>query len=149
MFETGAIALHIAQRHEVLLPNDAAARARAVAWMFAALNTVEPPILELANATLLESDKPWSEARLPLVVNRVRDRLKQLSTHLGGAEWLDGAFSVGDLMMVSVLQRLKSSGIPDEFANLTAYIARGEARPAYQRAFAAQMAFNTRESGTS
>ena len=143
LFETGAIVFHIAQRHAGLLPDDANARARAIAWMFAAANTVEPPILELANAKLLEGDKSWNKERLPLVQNRVRDRLTQLSARLADADWLEGAFSAGDLMMVSVLLRLKSSGIPDEYPNLAAYLARGEARPAYKRAFAAQMAFNT------
>ena len=111
--------------------------------MFAALNTVEPPILELGNARLLEGDKPWYEERLPLVEDRVRDRLDQLSVRLGDADWLDGAFSAGDLMMVSVLLRLKSSGILDEYPNLAAYVARGEARPAYKRAFDAQLAVYT------
>jgi glutathione S-transferase len=111
--------------------------------MFAALNTVEPPILELATARLLEGDKPWSKERLPLVEDRVRDRLKQLSARLGSADWLDGGFSAGDLMMVSVLLRLKSSGILDGYPNLAAYLARGEARPAYKRAFAAQLAVFT------
>jgi len=111
--------------------------------MFAALNTVEPAILELATARLLEGDKPWSKERLPLVEDRVRDRLKQLSARLDSADWLDGAFSAGDLMMVSVLVRLKLSGILDEYPNLAAYVARGEARPAYKRAFAAQLAVNT------
>ena len=143
VFETGAIVFHIAQRHAGLLPEDANARARAITWMFAALNTVEPPILELANAVLVERDKPWSAERLPLVKDRVRDRMKQLSARLGDADWLDGGFSAGDLMMVSVLLRLRSSGILDEHANLAAYVARGEARPAYQRAFAAQLQVNT------
>jgi glutathione S-transferase len=111
--------------------------------MFAALNTVEPPILELATATILERDKPWTKDRLPLVKDRVRDRLKQLSARLGRADWLDGGFSAGDLMMVSVLLRLRSSGILDEYPTLAAYLARGEARPAYRRAFAAQLAVNT------
>jgi glutathione S-transferase len=142
LFETGAIVLHIAERHPGLLPDDTNARARAIMWMFAALNTVEPPILELATAKLLESDKPWYEERLPLVEDRVRDRLKQLSSRLGDADWLDGAFSAGDLIMVSVLLRLKSSGILDEYPNLAAYVARGEARPAYRRAFEAQLAAN-------
>jgi glutathione S-transferase len=111
--------------------------------MFAALNTVEPPILELGTARLLESDKPWYNERLPLVEDRVRNRLRQLSARLGDAGWLDGAFSAGDLMMVSVLLRLRPSGILDECPNLAAYLARGEARPAYRRAFAAQLAINT------
>jgi glutathione S-transferase len=142
LFETGAIVFHIAQRSPNLLPEDANARARAVTWIFAALNTMEPPILELFTARILEGDKPWAEARLPLVKERVRSRFAQLSARLGEAEWLDGAFSAGDLMMASVLLRARASGILDEFPNLAAYVARGEARPAYQRAFAAQLAVN-------
>ena len=143
LFETGAIVFHIAARHAGLLPNDANARARAIAWMFAAVNTLEPPILELSIAKLVERDKPWRDERVPLVADRVRGRLNQLSTRLGDADWLDGAFSAGDLMTVSVLLRLRSSGILDEYSNLAAYLARGEARPAYKRAFAAQLAVNT------
>ena len=142
LFETGAIVLHVAQHHAGLLPDDADARARAIAWMFAAVNTVESPILDFMTARLFEADKPWAEARLPLVADRVRDRLKQLSARLGRADWLDGGFSAGDLMMASVLLRLRASGILDEFPNLAAYVARGEARPAYKRAFAAQLAVN-------
>jgi glutathione S-transferase len=145
LFETGAIVFQIAAHHVGLLPEDANARARAITWMFAAVNTVEPPILELANAKLLEGDKPWHAQRLPLVEDRVRGRLKQLSGRLGDADWLDGAFSAGDLMMVSVLLRLKASGILDEYPNLAAYVARGESRPAYRRAFDAQLAVNTRK----
>ena len=144
LFETGAIVLHIAQRDNGLLPANDHARARAVTWMFAALNTVEPPILELVTARIFEGDKPWSKERVPLVEERVRDRLRQLAARLGDADWLDGAFSAGDLMLVSVLLRLRPSGILDEFPVLAAYVARGEARPAYQRAFAAQLAVNTR-----
>jgi glutathione S-transferase len=143
LFETGAIVLHIAERHAGLLPDDTKARARAITWMFAAVNTVEPPVLELANARLLEGDKPWSKQRLPLVEDRVRGRLEQLSRRLGDADWLDDAFSAGDLMMMSVLLRLRSSGLLDEFPKLAAYVARGEARPAYKRAFDAQLAVNT------
>jgi len=142
LFESGAIVFDIAERYAGLLPDEANARARAITWMFAALNTVEPVILELANAKFLEGDKPWSKERLPLVENRVRNRLDQLSTRLGDADWLDGVFSAGDLMMVSVLLRLKSSGILDEFPNLAAYVARCESRPAYMRAFDAQLAIN-------
>ena len=142
IFETGAIVFHIAQRHAGLLPEDENARARAVTWMFAALNTLEPPILELVTARIFEGDKPWAAQRMPLVEGRVRERLGQLAPRLGDAEWLDGAFSAGDLMMVSVLLRLRASGILDEFPNLAAYVARGEARPAYKRAFAAQLAVN-------
>jgi len=143
LFETGAIVFHIADRNAGLLPDDANARARAIMWMFAALNTVEPPILELTTARILEGDKPWSKERLPLVLDRIRDRLDQLSGRLGDADWLDGAFSAGDLMMVSVLLRLKPSGILDEYPNLASYVARGEARPAYKRAFDAQAAIST------
>jgi len=143
LFETGAIVFHIAQHHAGLLPDDADAKARAITWIFAALNTVEPPILELMIAKILEGNKPWADERLPLVKDRIRERLKQLSAHLGDADWLDGGFSAGDLMMVSVLLRLRASGLLDEFSNLAAYVARGEARPAYQRAFAAQLAVNT------
>jgi glutathione S-transferase len=143
LFESGAIVFHIAERHAGLLPEDANARARAIMWMFAALNTVEPPILDLATAKLLEGDRPWSGERLPLVKDRIRQRLGELSARLGDAEWLDGAFSAGDLVMVSVLLRLKVSGIVYEYPKLAAYVARGEARPAYQRAFAAQLALYT------
>jgi glutathione S-transferase len=143
LFETGSILFHIAQRHPGLLPADANARARAITWMFAALSTVEPPILDLQTAKLLEGDKPWSKERLPMVMDRVRDRLKQLSARLGSADWLDGAFSAGDLMMVHVLQRLKPSGILGEYPNLADYVARGEARPAFKRAFEAQLAVFT------
>jgi glutathione S-transferase len=147
LFETGAIVFHIAQRHAGLLPDDANARARAITWMFAALNTVEPPILKLATATLLESDKPWHKERLPLVEDRVRDRLQQLSARLSDADWLDGAFSAGDLVMVGVLRRLNGSGLLDVYPNLSAYVARGEARPAFKRAFDAQLAVVTAATG--
>jgi glutathione S-transferase len=138
LFETGSIVFHLAQRFPGLLPTDPNARARAITWLFAALNTVEPPILELVTARIFERDKPWAKDRLPLVEDRVRARFKQLSAFLGNADWLDGGFSAGDLMMVSVLLRARPSGLLDEYANLAAYVARGEARPAYQRAFAAQ-----------
>ncbi|MFM0181927.1 glutathione S-transferase family protein [Paraburkholderia aspalathi] len=143
LFESGAIVFHIAERHAGLLPDDADARARAIAWMFAALSTVEPPILDLQTAKFLEGDKSWYDERLPLVKDRIRDRLGELSNRLGNADWLDGAFSAGDLLMVSVLLRLKASGLLDEYPNLSAYVARGEARPAYKRAFAAQLAVFT------
>jgi glutathione S-transferase len=142
LFETGAIILHIAEHHQGLFSDDGNARARAITWMFAALNTVEPPILELVTAKILEGDRPWAEERLPLVKDRIRDRLVQMSARLGDADWLDGPFSAGDLMMVSVLLRLRPSGLLDEFPELAAYVARGEARPAYERAFAAQWAIN-------
>ncbi|AKV04443.1 Glutathione S-transferase [Labilithrix luteola] len=148
LFETGSIVFHIAERHPGLLPDEANARARAITWMFAALNTVEPPILELVTAKVLEGDKPWAKERLPLVVERIRNRLNQLSARLGDADWLDGAFSAGDLMMVSVLLRLRPSGILNEYPSLAAYVARGEARPAYKRAFDAQLAVNAGKPST-
>jgi len=148
LFESGAIVLHIAQRHAGLLPNDANARTRAIMWMFAALNTVEPPIVDLQTAKFAEGDKPWTAERLPLVKDRIRARLGDLSVRLGDADWLDGAFSAGDLMMVHTLQRLKPSGLLDEYPSLAAYVARGEARPAYQRAFAAQLAVFTGKAPT-
>lgn len=146
LFETGAIVLHIGDRHPGLLPGDVDARARAIAWMFAAVNTVEPPILELVTARILEGDKGWAADRLPLVSDRIRERLARLSDRLGDAQWLDGDFSAGDLMMVSVLLRLRASGILDEFPRLADYVARGESRPAYARAFADQLAINAPDS---
>ncbi|MDR6885512.1 MULTISPECIES: glutathione S-transferase family protein [Variovorax] len=142
LFETGSIVMHIAERHPGLFPPDADARARAITWMFAALNTVELPILELVTVKFAEGDKPWKADRLSLVEDRVRARLNQLADRLGNAEWLDGSFTAGDLLMVSVLLRLRPSGLLNEFPGLAAYVARGEARPAYQRAFAAQLAIN-------
>jgi len=142
LFETGAIILHIAERHASLLPGDAGSRARAIAWMFAALNTVEPPILEREAAGYTDRGKTWYEERRPMLEDRIRVRLDQLSARLGDADWLEAGFSAGDLLMVSVLLRLKASSLLDAYPNLAAYVARGEARPAYQRAFAAQLAVN-------
>lgn len=143
LFESGAIVFEIAERHAGLLPGDTNGRARAVMWMFAALNTVEPPIVEFDQADLVERDKPWFGQRLPMLQDRIRVRLGQLSAALGEADWLDGAFSAGDLMMVMVLRRLYGSGLLEEFPGVAAYVARGEARPAFQRAFAAQLAVFT------
>jgi len=143
LFESGSIILHIAERHAGLLPEEPDARARAITWMFAAVATVEPPIVERSAAALVERDKPWYEPRLPMLEDRVRQRLTQLSDHLGDADWLDGAFSAGDLMMVHVLRRAAPTGLLEDYPSLSAYIARAEARPAYQRAFAAQLAVFT------
>ena len=140
LFESGAIILHLAGRHPGLLPADADARARAVAWMFAALNTVEPPIVELEAFELMERDRPWCDRRLPILEERIRTRLGQLAARLGSSEWLDGAFSAGDLLMVTVLRRLEGWGIIEAYPALAAYVARGEARPAYRRAFTDQYA---------
>jgi glutathione S-transferase len=143
LFESGAIVFHIAERHAGLLPEDANARARAITWMFAALNTVEPPIVDLGMATLLERDKIWYAERLPVLEDRVRVRLDELSSRLGRADWLDDAFSAGDLLMVTVLRRLNGSGILETYPKLSAYVARGEARPAYKSAFQDQLAVFT------
>ena len=145
LFETGAIILRIASHYEGLFPKETHAKSRAISWIFAALNTVEPPILELSIAKVLEGDKPWTEERLPLVKDRIRNKLKQLAAYLGDKTWLEDEFSAGDLMMNSVLLRLKASGLLLEFPNLNDYVTRGEARPAYQRAFAAQLAINAPE----
>ena len=139
LFESGAIVLHVAEHHGGLLPDGQHARMRAISWMFAALNTVEPPILDLSFTRMLEHDEVWFEKRLAQIQDRVRARLGQLSSRLGASGWLDGDFSAGDLMMVSVLLRLKGSGLLDEFPNVSAYVARGAGRPAYQRAYAAQL----------
>ncbi|MHB8815884.1 MAG: glutathione S-transferase family protein [Steroidobacteraceae bacterium] len=143
LFESGSIVFHIAERHAGLMPDDANARARAVTWMFAALNTVEPTILDLQVAKFAEAKEPWSAQRMPLVIGRIRNRLGELSARLGDADWLDGGFSAGDLLMVAALLRLRPSGILNEYPRLAAYVARGEARPAYKRAFAAQLAVFT------
>lgn len=143
LFESGAIVLHIAERHVGLLPKAPGSRAQAIAWVFAALNTMEPPILELENALFFERDESWYPQRLAMVEDRIRRRLTALSDRLGDADWLDGAFSVGDLVMVGVLRRLKGSSLLDEQPRLSAYVARGEARPAFKRAFAAQLAVFT------
>lgn len=148
LFESGAIVLHIAERRPGLLPDDANARARAIMWMFAALNTLEPPIFDRSLVTILERDRLWYEERLAALDQIIRKRLDGLSSHLGDADWLDGAFSAGDLLMVTVLRRLQSSGILNEYPNLAAYVARAEARPAYQRAFEAQRAVFTSSSAS-
>lgn len=148
LFESGAIVLHIAQQHRGLLPDDANARSRAIAWMFAALSTMEPPILDRQNAVLLERNENWYAARLPMVDDRIRQRLRELAAHLGDADWLDGAFTAGDLMMVTVLRRLAPSGLLNEFPDIAAYVAHGEARPAFRRAFDAQLAVFTAASAS-
>ena len=140
LFESGAIILHIAETHEGLFPDDPAARTRAINWMFAALNTVEPPILERETALLLERNQDWTTERRPGLEARIFNRLDALAAYLGDREWLEDIFTAGDLMMVSVLIRLGSSDLLQRYSNLSAYVARAEARPAYQRAFAAQLA---------
>jgi glutathione S-transferase len=143
LFESGSIVFHIAERHAGLLPEGEDARARAVTWMFAALNTVEPPIFERDLAEILERDKPWYAQRLRALDDSIRKRLGALSNRLGDADWLEGTFSAGDLLMVTVLRRLQGSGLLEEKPNLAAYVARGETRPAFKRAFDAQLAVLT------
>ena len=140
LFESAAIVLHIAERHACLLPDISDARARAIAWMFAAKSTIEPPIVERSMAVLLESEKSWHAERLLMLDDRVRGRLRELSHHIGERDWLDGQFSAGDLLMVTVLRRLGRSGLLEAQPNLSTYVSRGEARPAFKRAFAAQLA---------
>jgi glutathione S-transferase len=148
LFESGAIVLHIAERHAGLLPKDPNARDRAIAWMFAAVSTVDPPIMERSLAVILEHNKSWHEERLKMLDERVSNRLSELSNWLGGADWLEGTFSAGDLMMIHVLRRLGGSGHLEQYPNVAAYVARGEARPAYKRAFEAQLAvFNASAQG--
>jgi glutathione S-transferase len=143
LFESGAIVFHIAERHAGLLPDEANSRARVIAWMFAALNTVEPPIFDRSLLNILERDEPWYEQRLGVLDGYIRNRLGDLSSHLGDADWLEGEFSAGDLLMVTVLRRLNGSGILEDYPNLSAYVARGEARSAYKRAFDDQLAVFT------
>ena len=138
LFESSAIILRIADTHAGLFPDDPAARARAISWVFAAISSIEPVLVQREVSVLLEGKQPWHEARLPLVEGRIRDRLAELSTHFGERKWLDGAFSAADLILVSVLRRPSGAHFLGEFPNLAAYVARGEARPAYNRAFAAQ-----------
>jgi glutathione S-transferase len=147
LFESGAIVFHIAERHAGLLPDDPNARARAIMWMFAAQATLQPPIVERGMALIIERDKPWYEARLPMLDQAVHARLGPLSERLGDAEWLDGDFSAGDLMTVTVLRRLLGLGLLERYPSLMAYVARAEARPAYQRAFDAQLAIFKAASG--
>jgi len=140
LFESGAIVLHIAERFPGLLPREANARARAITWMFAALSTVEPPIVDRDVVKYFEAGKSWQAERLAMVDERIRGRLDQLAVRMGDGEWIDGAFSAADILMVHTLRRLEGSGPLDEYPILAAYIARAVARPAYQRAFAAQLA---------
>jgi glutathione S-transferase len=148
LFESGAIVFHIAERHAGLLPDDANARARAITWMFAALNTVEPPIFDRDLVQILERDQPWFQQRLRALEESIRKRLGELSEHLGDADWLDGGFSAADILMVTVLRRLQGSGMLEEYPGIAAYVIRAEARPAFKRAFAAQLAVFTAASAS-
>lgn len=141
IFESGAIVLHICETNRVLAPADPAARIRAVQWLIAALNSVEPWVMQLAVVDVFEADRDWSRPRRPKVIDDLHARLKDLSVALGEKTTLDGGeFTFGDLMMVSVLGGLRGTGILDTHPNLTAYVARGEARPAHQKAMADHLA---------
>lgn len=140
LFESGAIVLHIAGQRPGLLPSDSNSRSKVVEWVIAALNTVEPPIMDYAIATLFEADKPWSKPRLPSVKARIDERLGELSDRLGQGDWLEGSFTAGDLMMVAVLRQIAGTDMLESYPNLAAYVARGEARPAFQKALADQLA---------
>jgi len=147
LFESGAIVLHVAESRSGLLPAEPTARARAKAWIFAAIDTVEPPIVDLSIAGIVERDKPWHGLRLPMLEERVRTRLAELGDWLGGHDWLEGEFTAGDLMMVAVLRRAPPALLAEQ-PIVADYVARGEARPAFQRAFAAQRAlFETAPEG--
>jgi glutathione S-transferase len=147
LFDSAAIVLHVAERLDGLLPCEPDARSRAIMWMFAAVSTVEPVVVERETCRFTENDKSWFMERMAMVEDRIRGRLADLSARLGDADWLDGAFSAGDLIMVMVLRRLNGSGLLEEFPNLAAYVLRGEARPAFKRAFAAQLAVFTEAEG--
>lgn len=145
LFESGAIILHIAERHKGLLPDNPNARKRVLSWMLAALNTVEPPIVE-REMLEMERGEPWYDARRPSIDERVRSRLRSLAERLGNADWLEGSFSAADLLMIDVLRRLEGA-LVNEFLPLSAYVARGEERPAFTRAFAAQREVFERRGG--
>ena len=140
LFESGAILIHLAISEERLLPFDRAKRMRSVAWMIAALNSVEPTIFELANIDIFNRGEGWTKDRRPQVIEKIQARLKHVSDALGEQEWFEGRFSIADIMMVTVLRNLRHTTLVAEQPNLAAYVARGEARPAFQRALADQLA---------
>ena len=138
LFESGAIVLHIAEQYAGILPDDGASRAKALSWMFAALSTVEPPIVERDNVKFFEQGKVWQAERFAMVDDRIRVRLDQLAAALGESAWLAGDFSAADILMVHTIRRLEGSGILEDFPVLVDYVARAAERPAYKRAFEAQ-----------
>jgi glutathione S-transferase len=141
IFESGAIVLRIAERAGRLIPVDPAARMRALQWVAAALNSVEPFVMAVAVNDIFEADREWSRARHLKVVDDLRTRLADLEAALGNNVWLDGiGFTVGDLMMISVLGSLRGSAELADFPRLAAYVARGESRPAHRKAMADHMA---------
>jgi glutathione S-transferase len=140
LFESGAILLHLAISEERLLPLDRAARMRSVAWLIAALNSVEPATMELATIDVFNSGQQWTKERRPQVIEKIRYRLKYLADALGGNHWFEGRFSIADIMMVAVLRNLRHTDLVANHPTLAAYVARGEARPAFRRALADQLA---------
>ncbi len=141
IFESGAIVLRIAERAGLLIPGDPQGRMKAIQWLIAALNSVEPMVMEIALNDLFEADRSWSAERRPVVLGYLDSRLEGLQAHLGNRTWLENeTFTVGDLMMVSVLGGLRGTGILDRFPKLAAYVARGEDRPAHRKAMADHLA---------
>jgi glutathione S-transferase len=140
LFESGAIVLHVAERSELLMPSDPTGRARATAWMFAALNSVEPHVQSLAAIDLFHADEAWAKERRPAVVEMVKTRLAVLSERLDGRDYLEDRFTAGDLLMTTVLRILRHTNLVPEHPALDRYVRRCEARPAFLRALADQMA---------
>jgi glutathione S-transferase len=140
MFESGAIVLHIAERSDALMPAEASARERVKTWMFAALNSVEPAIQNLAEIDLFNANEEWAKMRRPAVVERVKARLSCLASCLDGRDYLEGRFTAGDLLMTTVLRILRHTALVAESPALDAYQKRCEERPAFQKALADQMA---------
>ena len=140
LFESGAILIHLGLGDERLLPADANGRGRAIAWLIAALNSVEPAIFELVNIDIFNRGQDWTKERRPQVVEKIDARLKLLADALGDREWFEDRFTIGDMMMVSVLRNLRHTDLVQRHAQLADFVARGEARPAFQQALADQLA---------
>lgn len=140
LFESGAIVLHVGERCEALLPTDGAGRARAITWLFAALNTVEPPIQQLAVIDFFHPEESWARQRRPGAVADIQQRLDQLAAWLAGRDYLEERFTAGDLMMATVLRNLRQTDLVTGMPVLDAYLRRCQDRPAFGRALAAQMA---------
>ena len=140
LFESGAILIHLGLQDERLLPRETEPRMRSIAWLIAALNSVEPIFFELATINIFAKGEAWTEERKPQVIENIRKRLALLAEALGGNEWFEGRFTIGNLMMVSVLRNLRKSGLVEEQPTLAAFQKRGEERPAFQRALADQLA---------
>ena len=140
LFESGAILIHIGMQDERLLPRDQGGRMRAIAWLIASLNSIEPTFFELIAIDIFNKGQEWTKERRPQVVERIDGRLGLLSDALGDKEWLEDRFTIGDLMLIAVLRQLRHADLLDQHPNLAALVARGETRPAFQRALADQLA---------